>query len=448
MKRSCLTRIVWLWLIILSAPVARAFDDEEFLLRVGREHLQSVLRAYRLELEESLPGQSLYLVERDDDDDDESTGQFIARVRRDSRVLGFEIDQEVEAPEVRPGVPLNPSLTQTSQALQNRAIVNFYGSPAWTGFVNQAARETIRATAAHQSMATGAGVVAVIDTGVDPNHPLLRGALVPGYDFIRNEAGGSEWSDIDSTTAANLTQEISAFLEGQPKVVNSHTAAILRQEISAFLEGSPLPAAFGHGTMVAGVIRLVAPTARIMPLKAFSGTGASSLFNLVRAVYYASANGAKVINMSFTLSQPSDEFARAVNQAAAAGVICVASAGNDGRQMITFPAGYSNVLGTASMNGSDQRSSFSNYGSALVKVAAPGENIVTAFPGGGYAAAWGTSFSSPMVAGAAALLLHSHPNTTFVQALQSIQHAHPATTELGAGKLDVVAAILFRRSLP
>jgi subtilisin family serine protease len=231
-------------------------------------------------------------------------------------------------------------------------------------------------------------------------------------------------------------------------VVNSHSAAILRQEVSAFLEGSPLPAAFGHGTMVAGVIRMAAPTARIMPLKAFRADGGSRLYDLIRAVYHASANGAKVINMSFTLAQPSAEFARAIEHAAARGVICVAAAGNDGRHAITYPAGYANVMGAGSVSAAGQRSAFSNYGVALVKVAAPGEAVVTSFPGGGYAAAWGTSFSAPMVAGAAALLLTSHPATNSAQAQQAIQHARPLGPELGAGLLDVVAAILFRHTMP
>jgi subtilisin family serine protease len=200
--------------------------------------------------------------------------------------------------------------------------------------------------------------------------------------------------------------------------------------------------------MVAGLIRLVAPTARIMPLKAFTPLGTASLFNLTRAVYYAADNGAKVINMSFTIAQTSDEFTRAINYAAARGVICIGAAGNSGRQTVVFPAAYHNVLGVASTTNADQRSTFSNFGAALVSLAAPGEGLITAYPGGGYASVWGTSFSTPLVAGAVALLEQARPGTSYFQAEQSLQRAVPLTLDLGAGRLDINAAVTHRMLQP
>src|SRR2546426_10763559 len=81
------------------------------------------------------------------------------------------------------------------------------------------------------------------------------------------------------------------------------------------LDTRQVPRTFGHGTMVAGIIHLVAPTAQIMPLKAFETDGRAHLFEILRAIYYAVDHGAKVINMSFSTEQRSAEMKRAINYA-------------------------------------------------------------------------------------------------------------------------------------
>ena len=88
----------------------------------------------------------------------------------------------------------------------------------------------------------------------------------------------------------------------------------------------------------------------------------------------------------------------------------------------------------------DTRSSFSNYGQNLVWVAAPGEGIVTLYPYGTYAAAWGTSFSAPFVSGAAALLLDKRGSLNYSIAASAIAHAKPISPELGQGRLDIYLA--------
>src|SRR5437762_14066992 len=122
-------------------------------------------------------------------------------------------------------------------------------------------------------------------------------------------------------------------------------------------------------------------------------------------------HGARIINMSFSATAASPEITHAINVATSHGVICVASAGNLGAEMLVYPGGLRNVLGVGSTTSASPptRSSFSNYGDALVSLGAPGEAVITTYPGGRYAGAWGTSFSTPLAAGAAALLLQIVP---------------------------------------
>jgi subtilisin family serine protease len=328
-------------------------------------------------------------------------------------------------------------------------LTALYGTHAWVGYVQQPAVYLTNAATAQQQHYTGTGVVAVIDTGVDPNNPILAPVLVPGYDFTRNVAGyASDLADINQSTAAILEQSTAAILEQQQVVqLNQSTAAILEQSTAAILEGQKLPAYFGHGTMVAGLVHLIAPSAKIMPLKAFNADGSSSTSNIVRAIYYAVDHRANVINMSFSLPTISDEVMRAINYATRKGAVCVASVGNEGQAALVYPAAFGNVIGVASTNQQEQRSSFSNYGADLVTVAAPGEALITTYPGAHYAAVWGTSFSSALVAGGADLLLAAANNNSATQVQPgdvkralSQAIACDTTDALGAGCVDLNAA--------
>jgi subtilisin family serine protease len=278
----------------------------------------------------------------------------------------------------------------------------------------------------------GSGIVGAIDTGIDASHPALQGVVISGYDFTRDAPGiPSESSD--------LTQPLSPNVNGSSPVrVNESTAAVLDQNSAVVL--SPYRA-FGHGTLVSGVIHLVAPTARIMPLKAFRADGTGALSDVIRAIYYGAQNGAKILNMSFSTPNDSGELRRALDFAANTGVISVASAGNDGQPILVYPAGLDNVMGIASTDYMDQRSSFSNYGQPLVWVAAPGEAIISTYPFGAYAASWGTSLSAPFVSGVAALLLDIR-DCNQAQAAQAISNARRLGPELGYGRLDVYQAVL------
>jgi subtilisin family serine protease len=130
-------------------------------------------------------------------------------------------------------------------------------------------------------------------------------------------------------------------------------------------------------------------------------------------------------------------------------VIAVAAVGNNGQRVAVYPAAYSDrVIGVASTANNDTRSSFSNYGQPQVWVAAPGEAIVTTYPWGTYAATWGTSFSTPFVSGAAALLLDVSANLDEQEAADAVANAKFISPELGNGRLDVYRAIAaWRRAL-
>ena len=119
----------------------------------------------------------------------------------------------------------------------------------------------------------------------------------------------------------------------------------------------------------------------------------------------------------------------------------MAAAGNEGLSSPRYPAGYSNVIAVASTTDIDTRSSFSNYGSNWIWVAAPGEGIVTTYPSATFAAGWGTSFSAPFVSGTVALLLEAMPNLSTQSAAFSVGQARQVSPELGHGRLDVFRAV-------
>jgi len=335
----------------------------------------------------------------------------------DPNVSGVEADSQVALPELA-GVPVRASGQSTLPPLFNpNQNTPYYGTMAWDPYVNQPAVWTIGVDIAHM-FSTGQGaVVAVIDTGVDPNNAILKPVLTGGYDFTREVPGGSEMADVNQSTTEVLDQSTTEVLDytnavvltlnqSTTEVLDQSTTEVLDQSTTEVLDATPPPAAFGHGTMTAGLVHLVAPQALLMPLKAFSGDGTATVSAVVQAVYYAVDNGANVISMSFSATQNSSALQAAVQFAIQNGVVPVAAVGNSGIQTTQiYPASYTNVLGIASVNDQDQRSTFSNYGSGLVSLAAPGEGVITTYPGtNNYAAGWGTSFSTPLVAGGAALL--------------------------------------------
>ncbi len=279
--------------------------------------------------------------------------------------------------------------------------------------------------------------MAVIDTGVDTSHPVLQPVLLPGYDFTRNQPGASEWLDVPQ-----LQNGGSAVPDNEgPVVVQQSSVAVLDQSSVAVLDGGPYTA-FGHGTMTTGLVHLVAPKSKILPLKAFTSNGTGYLSNIVAALYYAVQHQANVVNMSFDVPTSSAALSQAVSYANQKGVVLVAAAGNENTSAPVYPAALNaNVMGIASTTNWDARSTFSNYGNTDVWIAAPGEYVISTFPGGTYASASGTSFSSPIVAGTAALMLSAKPSLNQASASSALSHAIKLTPDLHNGRLDVYQAV-------
>ena len=310
---SCLLLLVALS-IAAGARGAAQQGPSEFLIDAPPDRINAIAARHGLTIHRSLDshGHGVYLVRRVGG----SPEELVAEVNADPEVTHFETNAMVVASEVPSGITLNQSPLEILDSTTDRGVVPFFGQQAWSQYASQPATQAIRLASAHATV-TGAGIVAIIDTGVDPTHAMLAGVLVPGYDFTTDTAGqGSEWNDLDPATTAILNQSPLEILDSAsaPVPVNQSTVVILNPNTAQALSPAALPAAFGHGTMVAGLVHLVAPTAKIMPLKAFKADGSSRVFDIVRAIYYAIEHGANVINMSFSSEALSREVTHAIHR--------------------------------------------------------------------------------------------------------------------------------------
>lgn len=226
----------------------------------------------------------------------------------------------------------------------------------------------------------GAGAeipVAVLDTGVDGRHPDLQGKVLSGYDFVR----GSKNAD------------------------DNH----------------------GHGTFVAGIIaanagngigiRGLCDRAFIIPVKVLDENGWGTYEEVARGIVYAADRGARVINLSLGGYGASWLLRAAVDYAVGKGAVVIAAGGNDGVEMPVYPAGYPGVIGVGALSPDGKPWANSNRG-RYIDIFAPGVDIVSTGPNGGYVRAAGTSGAAPMVSALAAFLLSEHPD----QSVRGIEH--------------------------
>jgi len=434
-------KVLWVLLVFFWVWSSPAAAENRFIVRApsGLTSLQQVCLTLGCNVSGGLDGRvgKVFLVTTSDLVD---PNVFLQTLRSQPAITNAELDALLKVMQLGSTPTLNGTAPASSQntatappsGLSDTTPVNYFGVTVIHGYTAQPASTIIRLPDTQTAYnTTGGGTVAVIDTGVDPSHPVLQSVLVPGYDFTRNTSSGSELTDINQSSIGS---------GASPVMVNQESAAILDQQSASNLQ-QPQYAAFGHGTMVSGIVHLVAPSALIMPLKAFKADGTGNLSDVLSAIYFAAQNGARVINMSFSLSTYSQEMATALKFASRRHVICVASAGNGGREEIVYPAALPDVMGVASTTNNDTRSTFSNYGADLVWVAAPGEGIITTYPFGTYGAGWGTSFSAPLVSGAAALMVGANMSFRESSAESALANAIWISPDLGNGRVDLYQAV-------
>ena len=276
----------------------------------------------------------------------------------------------------------------------------------------------------------GAGtVVAIVDTGIDRTHPALASHMWKNsreqVDGVDNDGNGLV-DDIDGWNFADNNNDTSEKAD------------------------DPQTTVAGHGTFIAGLVAMLAPECRLMPVRAFHADGVSDAFTVAAAVKYAADHGADVINLSLGSSEPAELLQSAIADARARGITLVAAVGNDGDESHPqFPSSLSEVMAVAAIDLSSQKASFSNYG-GHVDVCAPGTRLVSTFPGqreGEYARWSGTSFAAPLAAAEAALVLAADPRQQDVkQVIEetaiSIDGLNPGLTgKLGKGRIDPLRAL-------
>ncbi|MCX6019512.1 MAG: S8 family serine peptidase, partial [Chloroflexi bacterium] len=240
------------------------------------------------------------------------------------------------------------------------------------------------ATAWNVVTGTPGTVIAIIDSGIDRQHPDLASRLWVNPGEIPNNG-------IDDDNNGYVDD-----VHGWNFVAKSNDVADVN----------------GHGTQVAGVaaaagnngegIAGVCWDCRIMVVKAMQASGVANYSDIAAAVNYAVAKGARVINLSLGGYADSTALRTAIQTAAGSAVI-VAGAGNDSTANRFYPAAYANVLGVAATTSTNTKVGLSNYGD-WVSLAAPGEAITTTFLGSDYGPGSGTSLASPFVAGLAGLI--------------------------------------------
>ncbi len=301
-------------------------------------------------------------------------------------------------------------------------------------------------------------IVAVLDAGFDLDHEDLEGQY---------------WVNVDETVADQVDNDANGyeddvmgwdFVDNDPDP-SPDTTAPLRDIVVS------------HGTVIAGIIaakqdnglgiRGIAPEAKIMPLRVLNRDGAGSTVDVRRAVRYAVENGADIINLSITFSTSDERLRETLVWAYEQGVVIVGAVGNgnvDTDSTPIYPAcydqeiGHNVVIGVAASDRSDNKASFSNFGTRCVDLVAPGVDIfATVFHDASelllstaYASPWeGTSLAAPIVAAAAARLRSTYPSMTPDQVRNALklsvdpvgESSLEARTRLGAGRLNLAKAL-------
>lgn len=274
--------------------------------------------------------------------------------------------------------------------------------------------------------------VAVVDTGVDFNHPdlaaniSLNTAETPGNGI--DDDGNGRIDDYYGYDFANF--------DSNPMDDNSHGTHV----------AGTIGAVGNNSTGVVGVNWSVG----IIPVKVLSASGSGSTAGVIAGIDYAISRGAQVINLSLGGPGYSQSFYESIQRANNAGVLVVAAAGNesnDNDAAPSYPANFNlpNIISVAATNSSDTRAYFSNYGANSVHIAAPGVDIRSTLPGGLYGSYSGTSMACPHVAGAAALIKAANLDLSMLQVKDILLNNTDVISSLNglvvtSGRLNVAKA--------
>ena len=306
-------------------------------------------------------------------------------------------------------------------------------------------------------------VVAVLDTGVDWHHPDLGG---PHPDKV-NGALWTNWIEYEGTPGVDddgngLVDDIRGW-----DFVNVTAGQVWPGEDYGPPDNDPMDFD-GHGTLVSGCIApitdnnlgiaAIAPGCKIMAVRigwhSSDGNGYSNASYMAQGFTYATVNGADVINLSYGTGYYAP-FASAIQAALNAGLVICVSAGNDNDQEAGYLQGLGDdrILTVAASNSGDGKSEFSSFGT-WVDITAPGSNIFTtaySFQSGEstYTSTQGTSFSSPITAGACALIWSAHPEFSSAQVAALIQSSCDNIDDvnpgyeglLGHGRVNLLKAL-------
>ena len=353
-----------------------------------------------------------------------SEDKWIKRLERDSGVLSAS---------------LNPVVMSPTGVLA-RATVGFPdGNPSpgsdRTKYLSQPELFELLNLNDAQLRSRGAGVVvAVIDTGIDRTHPDLAAHL-----WIDNRERGEVPNDALDNDQDGLIDDA----RGWDFVDNDNDPTEV--------PGDPTKSVSGHGTFIAGLVALIAPDVRIMPIRAFGPDGMSNAFTVAASIKYAVDHGADVINLSFGSPRSSSVVKRAIKYARQNGAILVAAMGNedlDTDDNPEYPAVLKNVVGVAAIDPASHKADFSNFGTK-VGVDALGVKLISTFPGvsGGDYAMWsGTSFAAPLAASEAALILSRERRQNTISTIESTAVKiddlnRDFSGKLGSGRIDPVTAL-------
>jgi large repetitive protein len=274
--------------------------------------------------------------------------------------------------------------------------------------------------------------VAVIDTGISYTHPDLAGNI---------------WSNIGETNGNGIDDDGNGYVDDVRgwNFVNDSPNANDDQYHGTHCAGT-IGARGNDADGVVGVSWQVS----LIPLKFLSSSGSGVTSDAIAAIRYATRMGCHITSNSWGGGGYSSLLKQAIDAGGAAGVICVAAAGNDSSNIDlepTYPAAYDSpaIVSVAASTADDGLSNFSNYGKTSVDLAAPGSNILSTAPGGGWQRLSGTSMATPHVAGALALLKAVAPSLTVAQQkdklLQSVDRKAGLTASTSGGRLNVATMI-------